>query len=81
MLFRLVKTARGWLLLSKSSSHVAHVDPHLGNFRWDGATLWVLDWGSTLQLSEEKRGTLQLLVQCLAHDAEELRQTHLANVE
>ena len=67
----------GWLLLTKSSQ-VAHVDPHLGNFRWDGTTLWVLDWGSTLQLNEEKRGDLQLLVQCVAHDAEELR-THLTN--
>ena len=33
----------GWLLLCRSSSHLAHVDPHPGNFRWDEASLelWV----------------------------------------
>ena len=25
----------GWMLLSQSSAHLAHVDPHPGNFRWD----------------------------------------------
>ncbi|CAE7204765.1 unnamed protein product [Symbiodinium sp. CCMP2592] len=62
----------GWLLLCKSSSHFAHVDPHFGNFRWERETemLWVLDWGSTIQLDDELRRSLCLLVSCLAAGGE-----------
>mmetsp|Transcript_38563 Transcript_38563/g.46638 ORF Transcript_38563/g.46638 Transcript_38563/m.46638 type:complete len:569 (-) Transcript_38563:119-1825(-) len=58
----------GWLLLMKSTSHLAHVDPHPGNFRWDAneKTLWVLDWGSHTNLSEERRRALCQLVIILA---------------
>ncbi|KAK3232880.1 hypothetical protein CYMTET_56785 [Cymbomonas tetramitiformis] len=47
----------GWLLLVKSSSDPAHVDPHLGNFRWDAEekVLWVLDWGSHVTLPTARR--------------------------
>eukprot|EP00401_Gymnodinium_catenatum_P006398 CAMPEP_0117514548 /NCGR_PEP_ID=MMETSP0784-20121206/30126_1 /TAXON_ID=39447 /ORGANISM="" /LENGTH=541 /DNA_ID=CAMNT_0005310347 /DNA_START=13 /DNA_END=1634 /DNA_ORIENTATION=+ len=58
----------GWLLLCKSSSHLAHVDPHPGNFRWDNGsrTLWVLDWGSNVKLASEHRVALCLLITLIA---------------
>lgn len=58
----------GWLLLCKSSDYLAHVDPHPGNFRWDSdsKTLWVLDWGSSIQLQPTRRRSLCLLVTLLA---------------
>ncbi|CAJ1342599.1 unnamed protein product [Effrenium voratum] len=63
----LVVPFMGWLLLTQSSSHLAHVDPHLGNFRWEDGTLWVLDWGASLRrFSPQKRRALQLLVRHLA---------------
>lgn len=58
-------------MLCKSSSALAHVDPHLGNFRWGDGTLWILDWGSTICLEEEKRQALCLMVGCLAAGAED----------
>lgn len=63
----------GWLLLCKSSSHLAHVDPHPGNFRWDfnAKTMWVLDWGSHITLSVERRRALCFLVTLVADDAED----------
>jgi len=63
----------GWLLLCKSTSSFAHVDPHPGNFRWDTAssTLWVLDWGSHVVLSDERRRALCMLVTLLACDADD----------
>eukprot|EP00931_Biecheleriopsis_adriatica_P118051 TRINITY_DN93520_c0_g1_i1.p1 TRINITY_DN93520_c0_g1~~TRINITY_DN93520_c0_g1_i1.p1 ORF type:complete len:497 (-),score=75.47 TRINITY_DN93520_c0_g1_i1:77-1567(-) len=63
----------GWLLLCKSSSHLAHVDPHLGNFRWhvQDQTLWVLDWGSHVKLTEEKRRSFCMLVSIIARDGED----------
>lgn len=63
----------GWLLLCKSTSHLAHVDPHPGNFRWDAAshTLWVLDWGSSVQLSDERRKALCMLIGLVAGDEED----------
>ncbi|CAE8621863.1 unnamed protein product [Polarella glacialis] len=61
----------GWLLLCKSTSHLAHVDPHPGNFRWDSAlrTLWVLDWGSNVTLTAERRLSLCMLVSLIAAEA------------
>lgn len=61
----------GWLLLCKSTSHLAHIDPHPGNFRWDAGerTLWVLDWGSHINLTVEQRHALCLLI-CLASGSE-----------
>lgn len=61
----------GWLLLCKSSSHLAHVDPHPGNFRWDAGlrTLWVLDWGSNVTLPNERRIALCLLISLIAGDS------------
>merc|ERR1719203_541913 len=58
----------GWLLLCKSSSDLAHVDPHPGNFRWDASsrTLWVLDWGSHVTLPAERRYALCLLIELVA---------------
>lgn len=58
----------GWLLLCKSSTCLAHVDPHLGNFRWDESakTLWVLDWGSHIKLADQQRQALCLLIVLLA---------------
>jgi len=58
----------GWLLLCKSSSHLAHVDPHLGNFRWEAKTqcLWVLDWGSHLKMSKQQRRALCDLIIVIA---------------
>lgn len=63
----------GWLLLCKSTQALAHVDPHPGNFRWDSATrtLWVLDWGSHVTLSEEKRRALCIVVTLLASGADD----------
>mmetsp|Transcript_16359 Transcript_16359/g.29472 ORF Transcript_16359/g.29472 Transcript_16359/m.29472 type:complete len:280 (-) Transcript_16359:58-897(-) len=63
----------GWLLLCKSSSHLAHVDPHPGNFRWDAGsrTLWVLDWGSNVTLSNERRHALCLLITLIAEGADD----------
>lgn len=63
----------GWLLLCKSSSHLAHVDPHAGNFRWDAGTreLWVLDWGSHVTLEGHRRRALCLLVVLLAAGSED----------
>jgi len=63
----------GWLLLCKSTAHIAHVDPHAGNFRWDPTshTLWVLDWGSHVILTDERRQALCLLVKLLAEDAQD----------
>lgn len=60
----------GWLLLCKSTSHMAHVDPHPGNFRWDTAAreMWVLDWGSHVELAEERRQALCLLIVLVAQD-------------
>jgi len=58
----------GWLLLCKSTSHLAHVDPHLGNFRWEAnsQTLWALDWGSNVKLPAEKRCALCALISGIA---------------
>lgn len=58
----------GWLLLCKSSTCLAHVDPHLGNFRWDESAniLWVLDWGSNIKLAEGQRQALCLLIVLIA---------------
>eukprot|EP00928_Gymnodinium_smaydae_P018277 TRINITY_DN16966_c0_g1_i1.p1 TRINITY_DN16966_c0_g1~~TRINITY_DN16966_c0_g1_i1.p1 ORF type:complete len:323 (-),score=49.17 TRINITY_DN16966_c0_g1_i1:137-1105(-) len=63
----------GWLLLCKSSSHLAHVDPHPGNFRWDavGKTLWVLDWGSHVMLADAQRRSLCMLISLLANDGDD----------
>lgn len=60
----------GWLLLCKSTSHVAHVDPHPGNFRWDASSqeLWVLDWGCSIQLPDAKRQSLCNLVVAVAEE-------------
>lgn len=62
----------GWLLFCKSSTHLAHVDPHPGNFRWDSTsqTLWVLDWGSHVVISHEKRRALCLAVLLIANDSD-----------
>lgn len=61
----------GWLLLCKSSSHIAHADPHLGNFRWDDTThtMWVLDWGSNVALPPDIRRALCMLVSGIAGGA------------
>jgi len=72
----------GWLLLCQSSSCAAHVDPHPGNFRWDSAerTLYVLDWGSVVTLSEDKRTTLCLMIQMVCQaDTDESLVGELAN--
>lgn len=63
----------GWLLLCRSTSDLAHVDPHPGNFRWDATsnTLWVLDWGSHVVLSDERRAALCLLVSLIASDSDD----------
>lgn len=63
----------GWLLLCRSSSHLAHVDPHLGNFRWDtnSRTLWVLDWGSNITVTNERRRALCLLIVLIAGNADD----------
>jgi len=63
----------GWLLLCKSTSHLAHVDPHPGNFRWDSVrkVLWVLDWGSHVTLSDECRRNLCLLITLVADNSED----------
>jgi len=63
----------GWLLLTRSSSHLAHVDPHPGNFRWDSQQqqLWVLDWGSHVILSNEQRLAFCQLIALVADDREE----------
>lgn len=68
----------GWLLLCKSTSHLAHVDPHLGNFRWDNGsqtglppTLWVLDWGSNVTISTERRIALCLLISLVEGNADD----------
>merc|ERR1719221_584733 len=63
----------GWLLLCKSTSHIAHVDPHPGNFRWDAhsRTLWVLDWGSNITIGAERRHALCLLISVIANDGDD----------
>uniref|UniRef100_A0A7S4VJF1 ABC1 atypical kinase-like domain-containing protein n=1 Tax=Alexandrium monilatum TaxID=311494 RepID=A0A7S4VJF1_9DINO len=62
----------GWMLLCKSTQHFGHVDPHPGNFRWCAAAreLWVLDWGSSVTLSLERRKALCMLIRLVADDAE-----------
>eukprot|EP00929_Paragymnodinium_shiwhaense_P105762 TRINITY_DN7081_c0_g1_i2.p1 TRINITY_DN7081_c0_g1~~TRINITY_DN7081_c0_g1_i2.p1 ORF type:complete len:585 (-),score=130.82 TRINITY_DN7081_c0_g1_i2:342-2096(-) len=68
----------GYLLLCRSSDGgLAHADPHPGNFRWEQAegqlfgTLWVLDWGSNVRLSREKRQLFCLLIEAVAANADD----------
>jgi len=63
----------GWLLLCMGSSHLAHADPHPGNFRWDSdlQQLWVLDWGNHVTLSDDRRRALCFLITLVADEADD----------